>query len=106
LHGGFAGQPVSHPDHLASFLAMGLVGIAGAFAGGCPVRQMVMAGEGNGDALVTVAGIAAGASVAHNMGLVSAPAGSTPAGRAAVAAGLVLCAAYGIAFVRSSAKAR
>ena len=73
--GGFEGQPAAHGDHLASFLAMALVGLCGAFAGGCPVRQVVMAGEGNGDALVTAAGIAAGGALAHNFGLVSAAAG-------------------------------
>jgi hypothetical protein len=102
LKPGFLGQPAAHADHLASFLALALVGIAGAFAGGCPVRQVVMAGEGNGDALVTAAGIVAGGALAHNMGLVSSPAGSTPAGRVAVAAGIVFCVLYGIAVTRAA----
>jgi len=101
---GFAGQPAAHGDHLASFLGLALVGIAGAFAGGCPVRQMVMAGEGNGDALVTCAGIVGGGALAHGMGLVSLPAGSTPGGRAAVWIGLAFCLAYGAAVVRSPRK--
>jgi YedE family putative selenium metabolism protein len=99
---GFEGQPAAHGDHLASAAAMVLVGLAGAFAGGCPVRQIVMTGEGNGDALVAVAGIAAGASIGHSMGLVSSPAGSTPAGRVAVAVGILFVLAYGSAVTRSA----
>jgi len=94
---GFEGQPAAHADHLWNFLSLALVGAAGAFGGGCPVRQIVMAGEGNGDALVTVFGIALGGSLAHNLGLVSTGAGATPGGRTAVVAGLVLVFAYGAA---------
>jgi YedE family putative selenium metabolism protein len=100
--GGFEGQPAAHSDHLASFLAMALVGLTGAFAGGCPVRQVVMAGEGNGDALVTIAGIAAGGAVAHNFGLVSTAAGATPGGRAAVIGGIVLVLAYAFSVCRTA----
>jgi hypothetical protein len=85
---------------------MALVGLAGAFAGGCPVRQMVMAGEGNGDAFVTVMGITVGAAVAHNLGTVSSPAGATDAGRWAVAVGIPLVLAYAAAVVRSARQPR
>jgi YedE family putative selenium metabolism protein len=104
LKPGFTGQPAAHGDALASFLAMALVGLAGAFAGGCPVRQVVMAGEGNGDAFVAVVGIAFGASLGHGMGLVSSPAGATAAGRIAVAVGIAFCVLYAIAFVRTAPK--
>jgi hypothetical protein len=98
---GFEGQPVAHGDFVASFFALALVGLAGVFAGGCPVRQMVMAGEGNGDALVTAAGIAVGGAVAHNMGLVSTAEGATPAGRVALGVGLVFVLAYAAAVTRA-----
>jgi YedE family putative selenium metabolism protein len=100
--GGFEGQPAAHSDHLASFLAMVLVGLTGAFAGGCPVRQVVMAGEGNGDALVTVAGIAAGGALAHNFGLVSSAAGATVAGRNVVIGGIVVVLFYAWSVARSA----
>jgi len=54
------------------FTLLALVGLAGALAGGCPVRQIVMTGEGNGDAFVAVLGITVGGALAHNLGLVSA----------------------------------
>jgi uncharacterized protein len=95
----FEGQPISHGDHLWSILAMTLVGLTGVLAGGCPVRQVVLAGEGNGDAMITTAGILLGCCLAHNFGAVSSAAGSTPAGRIAVLIGLALCLAYAMAVV-------
>jgi YedE family putative selenium metabolism protein len=94
---GFGGQPVAHGDHLWSFLALALVGLCGVLAGGCPVRQLVMAGEGNGDAFLTTMGLVVGGALAHNWDIVSSPDGSTAAGRWAVAIGLALAAAYGVA---------
>jgi YedE family putative selenium metabolism protein len=95
--GGSGGQPVAHEDTIWNILPMALVGLAGVLAGGCPVRQMVMAGEGNGDALVTVVGIAAGGALAHNLGTVSSPLGPTEAGKWATAIGLVIAVAYAVA---------
>ncbi len=97
----FEGQPVAHAEHLWNFLAPALVGLAGALAGGCPVRQMVMAGEGNGDALVAVAGIASGGALAHSLGVVSSPQGTTPAGRWFVAVALPLVLLYGFLVARA-----
>src|SRR5205814_1596448 len=92
--------PVSHSDVLWNVLALMLVGLTGALAGGCPVRQLVMAGEGNGDAFVTVAGLVVGGALAHQYGLVSSTAGPTEMGKMAVAAGLVLALGYGLAMTR------
>jgi YedE family putative selenium metabolism protein len=92
---GFESQPIAHSEHLWNVLSMALVGLTGALAGGCPVRQLVMTGEGNGDAFVTVAGLAAGGALAHNFGLVSSAAGATDAGHTVVVAGLVLALLYG-----------
>lgn len=92
---GFANQPIAHSEHLWNILAMTLVGLAGVLAGGCPVRLIVLAGEGNGDAMVTAAGILAGGALSHSMGLASSLAGTTAPGRVAVGVGLVLCLAYG-----------
>lgn len=101
FHPGFSGQTAAHADHFWSFLAIGLVGFCGALAGGCPVRQVVMAGEGNADALVTAAGILAGGALAHTLGIAGTAAtaeaaGGVPlAGQAAVVAGWLVCALYG-----------
>ena len=45
FHIGFAGQPVAHTQHVWNFLGMALAGLAFALAGGCPGRQLFLAGE-------------------------------------------------------------
>jgi len=102
FHPGFAGQPVAHTEILWNFLGMLLVGLGSAFLGGCPLRQLVLAGSGSGDAGVTVLGFVVGAALCHNLGLASSADGSTTAGRIAVIAGLVFCLAIGIINLRKS----
>lgn len=85
---GFEGQPVAHTMWFWNFAGMLMAGLAFALAGGCPGRQMFMAGEGNSDAGIFVLGLIAGAAVAHNFGLASSPAGIGPHGMAGVIAGL------------------
>jgi YedE family putative selenium metabolism protein len=87
---GFANQPVAHAQGLWNFLGMLVAGLAFALAGGCPGRQLFMAGEGDGDAAVFVLGMLAGAAVSHNFGLASSPAGLGPHGAAAVFIGLAV----------------
>lgn len=70
---GFALQPISHSSHVWNLLGMVLVGWASVLLGGCPFRQLILAGEGNGDSAVTVAGMIAGAAFAHNFKLAAAP---------------------------------
>ena len=91
FHWGFAGQPVAHTMHLWNFLGMTLAGLAFALAGGCPGRQLFLAGEGDGDAAVFVLGMIVGAAFAHNFGLASSPKGVGPHGIAAVFIGLAVC---------------
>ncbi len=93
---GFAEQPIAHTDHLWNFAGMMLAGLAFALAGGCPGRQLFMAGEGDGDAAVFVIGMIIGAGFSHNFGLASSPAGPGPWGPAAVIVGLVVCVVIGL----------
>jgi YedE family putative selenium metabolism protein len=72
---GFANQPVAHTMEIWNFMGMVVAGLAFALAGGCPGRQLFMAGEGDGDAAVFVLGMIAGAAVSHNFGLASSPQG-------------------------------
>ncbi|MDY2594262.1 MAG: YedE family putative selenium transporter, partial [Oliverpabstia sp.] len=74
---GFAGQPVAHTDGLWNLLGMLLVGFACVLLGGCPLRQLILAGEGNSDSAVAVLGLMAGAAFAHNFGLASSGEGPT-----------------------------
>ncbi len=87
---GFEGQPVAHTMELWNFLGMVVAGLAFALAGGCPGRQLFMAGEGDGDAAVFVLGMIVGAGVSHNFGLASSPAGIGPHGVAAVFVSLMV----------------
>jgi YedE family putative selenium metabolism protein len=96
FHAGFAGQPVAHTMHLWNFAGMVLAGLAFCLAGGCPGRQLFMAGEGDGDAAIFVIGMIVGAAFAHNFGLASSPKGVGPHGIAAVIIGLVVCTFIGL----------
>lgn len=88
---GFAGQSVAHTDGLWNALGMLLVGFGCTLLGGCPLRQLVMAGEGNSDSAVTIIGLCVGAAFAHNFGLASSTEGPTLAGKIGVLVGLAVC---------------
>ncbi len=88
---GFAKQPVAHTMGIWNFAGMALAGLAFALAGGCPGRQLFMAGEGDGDAAVFVIGMIVGAGISHNFGMASSPDGIGPHGIAAVVVGLLAC---------------
>jgi uncharacterized protein len=92
---GFVQQPVAHNAHIWNFAGMALAGLAFALAGGCPGRQLFLAGEGDGDAAVFVFGMIVGAGFAHNFGLASSPAGVGPHGIAALVVGFAVCLAIG-----------
>ena len=66
---GFTGQPVAHNDGLWNFLGTALMGWGCVLLGGCPLRQLILAGSGNADSAVTVFGMIVGAAFAHNFGL-------------------------------------
>ena len=71
FHLGFSGQPIAHTDGIYNFLGMVLVGWGSVLLGGCPLRQLVLAGEGNSDSAITVLGFIAGAAASHNFKLAS-----------------------------------
>ena len=60
---------IAHSGHLWNILGMYAVGFAAVLAGGCPLRQLILAGQGSSDSAVTVLGMFAGAAAAHNFGL-------------------------------------
>ena len=99
---GFTGQPVAHTMHIWNFAGMTLAGLAFALAGGCPGRQLFLAGEGDGDAAVFVMGMIVGAGFAHNFGLASSPKGVGPHGIAAVFIGLLVCLFIGFTMRKKS----
>ena len=88
FHLGFSGQPIAHSAHLWNILGMYAVGFAAVLAGGCPLRQLVLAGQGSSDSAVTVLGLFVGAAVSHNFGLAGAAASAATADKAATAGGV------------------
>ena len=101
-HWGFTKQPIALPgvdgvgnirwtDFLMDAGGMALVGLAAVLAGGCPLRQLVMSGEGDGDAGVTVVGMIVGGAVAMSFGFASNGTGPGALGPWALVAGLVVC---------------
>ncbi|MFH1640102.1 MAG: YedE family putative selenium transporter [Chloroflexota bacterium] len=94
-HWGFLNQPLAHSDYLWNFMGMGLVGVGAAEVGGCPLRNLILSGEGDTDAGAVVLGFFAGAALASNFLVVSSPEGVSALGPAAVIAGWVFCISIG-----------
>lgn len=84
----FTGQPVAHSQHLWNFLGLYAVGFAAVLAGGCPLRQLVLAGQGSSDSAVTFLGLLVGAAFCHNFGLAASAAAAATETTEAVAGGL------------------
>jgi len=80
FHLGFEDQPIAHTDGVWNFLGMTLVGFCSVLLGGCPFKQLVLAGSGNSDSAVTILGMIAGAAFAHNFTMASSAAGVTENG--------------------------
>lgn len=87
---GMAGQPIAHTDGLWNALGMFLTGYACVLLGGCPLRQLVLSGEGNTDSAVTIVGLLVGAAFCHNFGLASSGEGPTANGKIAVLIGIAV----------------
>lgn len=98
---------VAHSDHVWNFLGMLLCGFGCVLLGGCPLRQLILAGEGNSDSAITVLGLVIGAAFSHNFGLAGAaaakaedgtitPGGVGTNGRIAVIIGIVVVLAIAI----------
>jgi uncharacterized protein len=85
-------QPAAHNTHWLNFAGMVLAGLSFTLAGGCPGRQIFLAGEGDGDAAVFVLGMLTGTAVAHNFLLV----GNAPLAPYIAVIGLVVVLLIGI----------
>ncbi|MBN1308183.1 MAG: YedE-related selenium metabolism membrane protein [Chitinispirillaceae bacterium] len=102
---GFSPQPIAHSAHVWNFLGMALAGLSFTLAGGCPGRQLFLAGEGDGDAAIFALGMIVGAGISHNLNLAGKPdgiiegvattGGLSAEGMVAVVAGLAVCIAIG-----------
>ena len=107
---------IAHSDHLWNILGMYAVGFAAVLAGGCPLSQLILAGQGSSDSAVTVLGLFFGAALCHNFGLASSGtalnaetgevvAGAvTPAGKVACILCIIVC--FVIAFTNKREKVK
>ena len=102
---GFVDQPIAHNMHLWNFLGMALAGLAFCLAGGCPGRQLILAGEGDTDAGVFVLGMIVGAGFSHNFAMASSPNGIGAFGASGVAVGLIFCLATALIMTQQRKKA-
>ena len=82
---GFHSQPVAHTQWLWNFLGMMLVGLCSVLLGGCPFKQVVLAGSGGSDSAVAVLGMVAGSAFAHNFNIASSAEGVTAGGKTGLA---------------------
>lgn len=81
---------IAHQDGLWNALGMVLVGWGSVLLGGCPLRQLILAGEGNSDSAVTVFGMIVGGGLSHTLKIASSEAGVADNGPTAVIIGLVI----------------
>lgn len=102
---GFDGQPIAHTDVIWNFLGMALVGYGSTLLGGCPLRQLIMAGEGNTDAGISVLGLISGAAFAHNFGLAASAAGVPSSGKIAVLIGFAVLTLIALSTLRKKGAA-
>ncbi len=79
--------PIAHAQTVWNIAGMFIVGFAAVLLGGCPLRQLVLAGTGSTDSAITVIGMFSGAALAHNFGLAAAAASAAKGEVAAVAGG-------------------
>jgi len=100
FHLSFAGQPVAHTSALWNFLGMSVVGLSAVMLGGCPLRQLILAGEGNTDSAMAVLGMLLGAASAHNFSLASSADGPTAGGKVMTLASLAFLAIVALFVIR------
>ncbi len=85
---GVQGQPGSHLAFGWSFLGMALVGVVSIMIGGCPFRQLILAGQGSTDAGAAVLGMVAGGALVQGWGITSSNLGASHTGEVATLMGL------------------
>lgn len=95
FHAGFEGQPYSHTNHLWNFGGLMLAGLAFTLAGGCPARQLILSGEGDGDSALFAIGMILGGGFIHNFSIISSSAGVNQSGLTFFIAGLIICLTIG-----------
>jgi hypothetical protein len=75
---------------------MALAGFGSVLIGGCPLRQLIKAGQGDANAGVCVGAFILAGAIAHNFGLAASASGVPFNGKVAVVAGLALVAVFAL----------
>lgn len=100
----FSAQPIAHSDGIWNFLGMTVVGLSSVLAGGCPLRQLILSGQGDSDAFMTVLGLLSGAALMHNFGLAATSAGVSAAGGTTVILSLAVLLIIGFSIIYTGKK--
>ncbi|MBO8158644.1 YedE family putative selenium transporter [Thermosyntropha sp.] len=95
---GFADQPIAHTMSVWNFLGLYLVGLTATLLGGCPLRQLILSGEGDMDAAAVVIGMIVGAGIAHNFMFAASPQGVGIYGQIACVVGILVMFWLGFSF--------
>lgn len=85
-------------EYIWGFIAMILVGWASVFAGGCPFRQLIMAGEGDIGAGTCVMGMLFGGALVQNLSMKTTSDGISFTGQIAVLSGFIFLIIVGLVF--------
>lgn len=95
---GWHGQPSSNDSYGWAFLGMLMVGFGSVLIKGCPLRQLIVAGQGDTDAGAAVLGMLTGAALVQNWGLGGDAAGTPYEGKMAVIMGLCILFIIGLLY--------
>lgn len=94
--------PIAHAQTLWNILGLYVVGFAAVLLGGCPLRQLILAGQGSNDSALTVLGMFFGAAICHiwklAAGAASAKAIGGPGLSGKVAIGVCIVSLFIVAF--------
>ncbi|MBI4826981.1 MAG: YedE-related selenium metabolism membrane protein [Nitrospirae bacterium] len=91
-------QAVVSDTYLWDALGMGLVGFGSVLIKGCPFRQLILSGQGDTDAGVTVMGMLVGGALVQNWGIAAASTEVPLWGKIAVLAGFVFLLIIGLLY--------
>lgn len=95
---GFHGQPSSNESYLWNGLGMVLVGFGSVLIKGCPLRQLVLSGQGDTDAGAAVLGMITGAALVQNWGIAGTSAGTPLWAKIAVVCGFIFLMTAGLLY--------
>ena len=98
FHPGIHGQPSSNEDYFWNAMGMVIVGFGSVLIRGCPLRQLILSGQGDTDAGAAVLGMIVGGALVNNWGIAGTPDGTPFGGKVAIIVGLMFFLSVGVAY--------